>query len=157
MILLQHQIYTTTCNLQAVFYLCRMAKQSRKSDCPINFVLEGFGDKWSFLIVRDLMFKGKHYYSEFMKMEERIATNVLADRLARLQEAGVVSKTVDGRHRSKQIYSLTQKGIDLLPVLTQFILWSAKYDKQTAADMKFVRHAKKDLEGLFAEIRSRLK
>ncbi|MEO8149883.1 MAG: helix-turn-helix domain-containing protein [Bacteroidia bacterium] len=134
-----------------------MAAQKRKSDCPINFALEVFGDKWTFLIVRDLMFKGKHYYGEFLQMEEKIATNILADRLALLEEAGIVSRTIDEAHNSKKIYKLTEKGIDLLPVLTDVILWSAKYDKETAADVKFVRKAKKDREGLFAEIVSQLK
>ena len=134
-----------------------MATQKRKSDCPINFALEVFGDKWTFLIVRDLMFKGKNYYGEFLQMEENIATNILADRLSLLEQSGIVSKTVDEQHKSKQIYKLTKKGIDLLPVLTEVILWSAKHDKRTAADVKFVRKAKKDREGLFAEIVSELK
>jgi DNA-binding HxlR family transcriptional regulator len=129
-----------------------MKNQKRRSDCPINFALEIFGDKWSFLIVRDLMFKGKHYYGEFLQMEERIATNILADRLTMLEKSGIVTKTADDRHGSKQVYKLTGKGIDLLPALTEIILWSAKYDKQTAADAKFVRRVKKDREGLFATI-----
>ena len=102
-----------------------MAKKIRRSDCPINFALELFGDKWTFLIVRDLMFKGKHYYKEFLDSEERIATNILADRLSLLVEAGIVTKTVDIEHKSKQIYKLSQKGIDLLPLLVEIILWSA--------------------------------
>ena len=134
-----------------------MAIQKRRSDCPINFALEVFGDRWTFLIVRDLMFKGKHYYGEFVQMEEKIATNILADRLALLEEAGIVSRTIDEAHNSKKIYKLTEKGIDLLPVLIEVILWSSKHDKQTGTDMKFVRKAKKDREGLFAEIVSKLK
>src|SRR5436190_14756054 len=104
-----------------------MSKPKRKSDCPINFGLEIFGDRWTFLIVRDLMFKGKHYYGEFLRMEEKIATNILADRLLLLEESGIVSRTIDETHNSKKIYELTPKGIDLLPVLTEVILWSAKY------------------------------
>jgi DNA-binding HxlR family transcriptional regulator len=134
-----------------------MAKQQRRSDCPINFALELFGDKWTFLIVRDLMFKGKHYYGEFLQSEERIATNILADRLALLEESGIVSKTTDVNHRSKQVYKLTQKGIDLLPVLVEMIIWSTKYDKHTASDLKFVSRAKKDREGLLKEIVVKLK
>ena len=103
------------------------------------------------------MFKDKHYYGEFLQMEERIATNILADRLTLLETSGIVTKTVDEQHGSKQVYKLTAKGIDLLPVLTEIILWSAKYDKQTAADAKFVRQVKKDREGLFAKITGSLK
>lgn len=134
-----------------------MATQKRKSDCPINFALEIFGDKWTFLIVRDLMFKGKHYYGEFLQMEEKIATNILADRLVLLEETGIVTRTIDDAHNSKKIYKLTQKGIDLLPLLTETILWSAKYDKMSAVDKKFVSQVKKDREGLFAKITESLK
>ncbi|MEK6782407.1 MAG: helix-turn-helix domain-containing protein [Bacteroidota bacterium] len=133
-----------------------MATQKRKSDCPINFALEIFGDKWTFLIIRDLMFKGKHYYNELLQMEEKIATNILADRLVLLEQSGIVTRTIDEAHNSRKIYRLTEKGVDLLPLLTEAILWSAKYDKETAADMKFVRTAKKDRESLFAEIRESL-
>ena len=134
-----------------------MANQKRKSDCPINFALEIFGDKWTFLIVRELMFKDKHYYGEFLQIEEKIATNVLADRLVLLEQSGIVTRTIDDAHNSKKIYKLTKKGIDLLPLLTEAILWSAKYDKETAADAKFVRKAKNDRESLFEEIRESLK
>jgi DNA-binding HxlR family transcriptional regulator len=134
-----------------------MAKTKRRSDCPINFAVELFGDRWTFLIVRDLMFKGKHYYKEFLEAEERIATNILADKLSALEAAGIISKTVDPTHRSKQIYKLTEKGIDLLPVLVEVILWSSKHDSQTATDVKFVERAKKDREGLIEEITMMLK
>jgi len=133
-----------------------MAKTKRRSDCPINFALELFGDRWTFLIVRDLMFKGKHYYKEFLEAEEGIATNILADKLSALEEAGIISKTVDPTHRSKQIYKLTKKGIDLMPVLVEVIMWSAKYDKDSAVDMKFVKSVKRDKVGLISEISSRL-
>jgi DNA-binding HxlR family transcriptional regulator len=133
-----------------------MAKHKRKSDCPINFALELFGDKWTFLIVRDLMFKSKHYYGEFLQMEENIATNILADRLVLLEESGIVSRTIDEAHNSKKIYKLTKKGVDLLPVLMEVILWSAKYDKQSAADAKFVREAKKDKASLLLKITENL-
>lgn len=133
-----------------------MAKSKRRSDCPINFALELFGDRWTFLIVRDLMFKGKHYYKEFLEAEEGIATNILADKLSALEEAGIISKTVDPTHRSKQIYKLTKKGIDLMPVLVEVIMWSAKYDKDSAVDMKFVKSVKRDKVGLISEISSRL-
>ena len=103
------------------------------------------------------MFKGKHYYGEFLQMEEKIATNILADRLRLLEASGIVTKTVDEQHGSKQVYKLTEKGIDLLPALTEIILWSAKYDNQTAADAKFVRQVKKDREAMFTKITGSLK
>jgi DNA-binding HxlR family transcriptional regulator len=133
-----------------------MANNRRKSDCPINFALEIFGDRWTFLIVRDLMFKGKHYYGEFLQSEEKIATNILADRLSLLEKSGIVIKSSDQSHKQKVIYRLSQKGIDLLPILVDVIMWSAKYDKSSAVDVKFVRSVKRDREGLIKEISSRL-
>jgi len=129
---------------------------NRKSDCPINFALEIFGDRWTFLIVRDLMFKGKHFYGEFLLSEEKIATNILADRLSLLESNGIVSKSSDPSHKQKIMYSLTQKGIDLVPVLVEVIMWSAKYDKDSAVDLKFVKSVKRDKVGLISEISSRL-
>jgi DNA-binding HxlR family transcriptional regulator len=128
----------------------------RKSDCPINFALEIFGDRWTFLIVRDLMFKGKHFYGEFLLSEEKIATNTLADRLSLLESNGIVSKSSDPSHKQKIMYSLTQKGIDLVPVLVEVIMWSAKYDKDSAVDIKFVKSVNRDKVGLISQISSRL-
>ncbi|MBK8295882.1 MAG: helix-turn-helix transcriptional regulator [Saprospiraceae bacterium] len=133
-----------------------MLVQKRKSDCPINFALEIFGDRWTLLIIRDLMFKEKNYYGEFLVMEEKIATNILADRLALLESCGIVTRTIDEQHNSKKIYKLSKKGIDLLPVLTEIILWSAKYDQNSAVDKKFVRQIKKNREKMFGEITNHL-
>jgi DNA-binding HxlR family transcriptional regulator len=129
-----------------------MKQIKRKSDCPINFALEVFGDKWTFLVVRDLMFKGKHFYGEFLLSEEGIATNILSDRLSLLEGNGIVSKSSDPSHKQKIKYSLTQKGIDLVPLLVEFIMWSAKYDKQSAVDKQFVKSVKQNKIGLIAEI-----
>lgn len=129
-----------------------MKQLKRKSDCPINFALELFGDKWTFLVVRDLMFKGKHFYGEFLLSEENIATNILADRLTLLESNGIISKSADPSHTQKIKYSLTKKGIDLVPLLIEFIMWSAKYDKQSAVDKQFVKSVKQDKVGLIAEI-----
>lgn len=134
-----------------------MGNKKRKSDCPIYTALDVFGDKWTLLIVRDLMFTGKHHYGDFLRMEETIATNILADRLFLLEEAGIISKTIDESNKSKKIYSLSQKGIDLLPMLIEIILWSAKYDKHSASDPKFVRQGIKDRDGLMARIKADFK
>ena len=134
-----------------------MVREHRKSNCPINYALELFGDRWTLLIVRDLMFKGKHYYGEFLKSEEKIATNILASRLAMLEEAHIIEKSVDPAHASKIIYRLTEKGIDLVPVLIEVIKWSSKHDKNTAADMKFINRAKRNREALTKEISNQLR
>ncbi|MEP7197180.1 MAG: helix-turn-helix domain-containing protein [Saprospiraceae bacterium] len=133
-----------------------MKEVKRKSDCPINFGLEIFGDRWTFLIVRDLMFKDKHYYGEFAQSEEKIATNLLADRLSMLEKEGIIGKSKDALHKQKIVYKLTQKGIDLMPILVEIILWSAQYDKQSAVDKEFVKSVKMDKVGLLKILSRRL-
>lgn len=133
-----------------------MKNFKRRSDCPISFALEIFGDKWTFLIVRDLMFKGKHFYGEFLLSGEGIATNILSDRLSLLESNGIISKSSDPSHKQKIVYRLTQKGIDLVPVLVEMIMWSAKYDKQSAVEKQFVKAVKKDKVGLIDGITNRL-
>jgi DNA-binding HxlR family transcriptional regulator len=134
-----------------------MGKSKRRSDCAINFVLELFGDRWTLLIVRDLMFQGKQHYGEFLEAEENIATNILADRLAMLEREGIVTKSVDPAHGSKFIYKLSSSGIDLLPILLEYIVWSARHDPGSGVDMKFVNRIRRDREGVLKEISSRLK
>ncbi len=124
----------------------------RKSDCPIHFGLELFGDRWTLLIVRDIMFKGKHYFGDFINAEEKIATNLLADRLTMLEKEGIISKSKDKDHRQKIVYTLTLKGIDLIPVLVEIIMWSAKYDKDSGVEKEFVKSYRKDRETLIRQI-----
>lgn len=152
------KIYKSTCIMQVnyFFYFCSMSNQKRKSDCPINFALELFGDRWSFLIIRDMMFKGKHAYGAFLQSEEKIATNILADRLSLLEKSEIIIKSPDPTHGSKFIYKLTQKGIDLLPVLIEVIMWSSKYDNNTTTDMEFVNRVNRDREGLINELSDNL-
>jgi DNA-binding HxlR family transcriptional regulator len=128
-------------------------KINRRSDCPISFALDIFGDKWSLLIIRDLMFKNKRTYTEFMVSEEKIATNILADRLEMLECAGLIKSRVDPNNRSRYNYRLSDKGIDLIPVLLEIVLWSATHDKKTAAPKEFVERVKNDREGFILELR----
>lgn len=134
-----------------------MKKIKRRSDCPISFALDIFGDKWSLLIIRDLMFKNKKTYSDFVDSEEKIATNILADRLIMLEKAGLIKSRIDSEKKSKYNYSLTEKGIDLVPVLLEIVKWSAKHDSKTAAPKEFVTRAKNDREKFIDEIISQLK
>lgn len=129
-------------------------KPSIRSHCPIGFALDVFGDKWTLLIVRDLLFKGKRRYGEFADSEEGIATNILADRLAKLESHGLIARVVDPSGARSREYALTDKAIDLAPMLVEMILWSAKHDPGTAADRGFVRRARANREQLLAEIRA---
>ena len=99
----------------------------------MNYGLEIFGDKWSLLIVRDIVFSGKKTYGEFLKSEEGFATNLLASRLAFLEEQGILRQTAHPADKRKSVYSLTPKGLDLIPVLLDMVLWSAKHDPKSYA------------------------
>ena len=104
-----------------------MMQTSFRSGCPINLGLEVFGDKWTLLIIRDIMFAGKRHFREFLASDEAISSNILSDRLAMLVEAGIVTRAGDPSHKLKAIYSLTAKGIDLLPIIAQISRWSRSY------------------------------
>lgn len=132
-----------------------MKRRHRKSDCPVHFALETFGDPWTLLIVRDLMFKDRTRYTDFLRAEEGIATNVLADRLVRLEEDEIIEKEVASGPRSGQ-YRLTPKGVELLPIMLGIIDWSAKYDPKSAVDPEFVRRLRGDRPALEGENRLRL-
>lgn len=111
--------------------------------CPIAFGLNHYGDRWTLLIIRDLLFKGKRQYGEFLEGGEGIATAVLADRLKKLEGAGIMTVTVGEGRGNPRYYSLTPRGKDLLPVMLEMILWSAKHDPGTAAPSAFVNKARK--------------
>jgi DNA-binding HxlR family transcriptional regulator len=127
-----------------------------RSNCPINFVLETFGDKWTLLVVRDLMFKGKKYYGEFLKSDEGISTNILAERLQRLESHGIITKHKDPDHKSKFIYSLTEKGKALLPIMLEVTQWSSTYDSLTNTPREFVEALEGDKKAVIEEVLGRL-
>ncbi len=127
-----------------------------RSHCPINYTLEYFGDKWSFLIIRDLMFKGKRHYNEFLEAGEKVSTSVLGDRLKRLEEMGIISKGEDTVKKSRIRYSLTQKGIDLLPILLEMIIWGGLHDDLTESPKEFMDEALNNKATLLEKIRENL-
>jgi DNA-binding HxlR family transcriptional regulator len=104
-----------------------MDENGHRSGCPINLSLEVFGDRWSLLILRDMVFGDKRHFRELMRSEEGIASNILSDRLKRLLEEGMVTKARDPTHRQKAIYSLTEKAIALVPVFAALGAWGNKY------------------------------
>lgn len=109
-------------------------KKKLRSHCPVNFGLEAFGDRWALLILRDIVFRGKRTYGEFLKSEEAFATNILASRLEKLIEARILLRVKDETDGRKDIFSLTEKGLDLIPLLFEMVLWSAKYDNHSEAN-----------------------
>ena len=128
---------------------------TRRSDCPISFALDLFGDRWTLLVIRDLAFKGKHSFSDFLASDEGIARNVLADRLASLETAGFIEKQPHPDDLRRSIYTLTDRGLGLIPVLVEMILWSAREDPDTGAEADFIREATEDREGLIRRLQRR--
>lgn len=133
-----------------------MGKQSKirwRSPCPLNASIEMLGDRWSLLIVRDMMLRGARTYKEFLQAPEGIATNILADRLQKLVAHGVITTVPDHSDGRKQIYRLTQKGIDLAPVLTEMVLWAAAHEE--TGNPALVRLMREDKKTFVAGIRKR--
>jgi DNA-binding HxlR family transcriptional regulator len=110
--------------------------EARESGCPIAFTLDVIGDKWSLLVIRDMTVFGKKYYGEFLESPEKIATNILAERLKKLEAAEIITKRQDLDNQKKFIYQLTEKGHDLIPIIQQIMLWGAKHDPNTIAKGK---------------------
>jgi DNA-binding HxlR family transcriptional regulator len=132
-------------------------KIKKRSDCPISSALDIVGDKWSLLIIRDIALSGKNNYNEFLKSEEKIATNVLADRLSMLELAGILVKEDHPESKAKIFYRLSAQGIDLLPVLVEIILWSDKYLSISPQAKELAKQLRKDRETVIKHISSGLK
>lgn len=118
-------------------------KKDLRSHCAVNYGVEIFGDRWSLLIIRDIVFEGKKTYGQFQKSEEGIATNVLASRLAFLEAQGILTKAPSLEDGRKDFYALTEKGLDLIPVVLNVVLWSARHDPKS-----YVRRSKEFLTRL---------
>jgi DNA-binding HxlR family transcriptional regulator len=130
--------------------------EKSRSDCPISCSLDVFGDKWSLLIIRDIMLREKLTYSEFLESEEKIATNILVNRLSVLEAEGILSKEVSPAKKSKFIYSLTKKGVDLLPIVIEIMDWGAKYNTNCPR-RELGKKIKKDKAGAIKEYYGKLK
>lgn len=132
----------------------KSSSRGRRSGCPISIALETLGDAWSLLIVRDLMFKERQTYNEFLQGDEGIASNILADRLRKLKAAGIVEKRRDAADARRFVYRLSAKGIDLAPVLVELVIWSARHE-QTDAPAGAVRAMRTDRDAFIAGVRER--
>ena len=123
-----------------------MKNSKKRSDCPISSSLEIWGDKWSLLIVRDLMFAKQCTYGDFLKSDEKIATNILASRLQTLEENEIITKSDHPDSKAKVLYKLTKKGIDLMPLIIEINLWAEKYYDLPANRIAMLKEVKKDKE-----------
>ena len=129
-------------------------KRKRRSGCPVSISLEVFGDRWSLLIIRDLMIRGLQTFRDFQKSGEGIASNVLADRLQKLEAARVIRAERAESDRRRVNYLLTEKGIDLAPVLFDLLVWGAKHEK-TATPCAVIEEMARRRKELLAEVRRR--
>jgi DNA-binding HxlR family transcriptional regulator len=141
-------------------YIWRMRKTKIiRSHCPVNFGLEAFGDRWALLILRDIIFRGKRTYGEFLRSEEGFATNILASRLEHLVRTGILQCEGDEKDGRKEIYSLTEKGLDLIPVIFEIVLWSEKHDIRSEAKRikRLVELIRKDNRKISKKVREQVK
>jgi DNA-binding HxlR family transcriptional regulator len=122
-----------------------------RSGCPLNVSVEILGDRWSLLIIRDMMLRGFRSYTQFLDSYERIATNILAHRLKKLEGYGIIATQQDPLDGRKHIYSLTEKGMDLAPVLTEMVLWTAAHEEHQNPEL--IRQIKKDKQKFLTGVR----
>ncbi len=131
----------------------RRARPGRRSGCPISLALELFGDPWTLLIVRDVMFKARRTFKDFQGAGEGMATNILSDRLKRLEQAGILTSEPDPADARRVLYGLTPKGADLAPVLVELVLWSARHE-ETDAPPAVLRTMRTQRAQVIADIRA---
>jgi DNA-binding HxlR family transcriptional regulator len=131
----------------------KKASPKRRSGCPLNATVEMLGDRWSLLIVRDMMLRGFQTYREFRESDEGIATNILADRLRKLEAHGIITTKRDVKDGRKFIYLLTPKGIDLAQVLAEMVLWAARHEQ--TGNRALIRELQTNKQGVVAEVRKR--
>jgi len=129
----------------------------RRSNCPISFSLEVIGDSWSLLIIRDMIFAGKRTFGEFLESDEGIARNILTNRLSRLVAMGLITKRPHPSDGRKDIYELTDAGLDFIPVLLELSAWGAKHEPETAEAMAWLNQLNLDRDALIQLIRVTVK
>ncbi|PWN58373.1 winged helix-turn-helix transcriptional regulator [Chryseobacterium viscerum] len=134
-----------------------MSENKKRSDCPVSQSLDIWGDKWSLLIVRDLMFAGQCTYGDFQKSEEKIASNILASRLQMLEDNGIIIKGSHPESKVKFLYKLTAKGIDLLPLMIEINMWAEKYCDISSERKELLQEVKKDKEVFIVRLSKKLK
>lgn len=125
-----------------------LTSTNQRSECVISNVLDIFGDKWTFLLIRDLFLFDKHEFKEFLASPEAIATTTLTDRLKRLLAEGIIAELVHPEHASRKLYYLTQKGKDLLPIMLEMARWGSKYLPELSAMQEIYAALSEDPEAV---------
>lgn len=135
----------------------KMDSKKHQSGCLVAYGLDIFGDRWTLLIIRDMILYGKKTYSDFINADEKIATNILATRLKHLEDEGILTKSRDPDNRRSFIYTLTDKGLGLTSVVLEIVRWSSDYLPQNKDQKNLLRRINQDREGLIAEISARVR
>lgn len=129
---------------------------ARRSTCPLALALDVLGDRWTLLVIRDLVLARKRHFREFLESGEGIASNILTDRLQRLEQCGIVTRRPDPDNARQVIYRLTDKGKDLIPVVIELMRWGARHDPAAAPPRSVARRIREDRDGFVAELRASL-
>ncbi len=133
-----------------------MKNHQHTTTCPIAFSLDHFGDKWSLLIIRDMLFLRKKQYKDFLGSHEKISTNILADRLKSLESTGMITKQADPNNKKQWIYLPTKKGLNLIPILLDLTEWSAQFNPKNTTPKTLIDQIKNNRDTLIATIQKKL-
>lgn len=131
-----------------------MRRSKLNNKCPIDYALEAFGDRWTLLVLRDLLLGGKRHFREILVSREAIASNILASRLRKMEGDGLVIRKPDPEDKRQAFYEVTEKALDLVPVLLEISKWSAAYDPETAAPPHLMHRYEKEPQQLIAELKA---
>lgn len=131
-----------------------MKQHAPRSNCPVSFSLDILGDRWTLLVIRDMVFDRKRHFREFLASEEGIAANILTSRLRMLEDADIICRRADQDNSRQIIYTLTDKGLELIPVLVDLSVWGSKYGAAETTH-EFVQRAFSERDRLIAEVRAR--
>jgi DNA-binding HxlR family transcriptional regulator len=132
-----------------------MKEIQKRSGCPVSFSLDFLGDTWTLLILRDMVLYDKTSYGDFLASDEKIATNILADRLSTLEQYGFIKKKVSAEKKNKFLFSMTEKGIELVPMLMELTIWGSKHNPP--GDEKLMKALAKDKEGTTLKFQDKLR
>src|SRR6185369_5136556 len=127
---------------------------ARRSTCPISYALDFVGDRWTLIVLRDLIFGRKRYFQEFLESNESIASNILASRLKLLERAGMVTRREDPEQARRVVYAPTDKALDILPVIVELLRWGMKHDPKAAPPPELVKRLNKDRDRFIADLRA---
>lgn len=142
--------------MQVIADLCCVKPIKKRSLCPVSSALDIIGDKWSLLIVRDLVFEGKNTYGQYLRGAEGIATNILADRLEWLEQSDIIKRFPHPDGRTKSTFQLTAKGADLIPLIVDMVLWSDAYLEISPQARQMAHAIRADREAVIAMLRSKV-